>query len=92
MHLGFWEFCIGAMLIGTIGSIIQAGLKTERHRLRAKTLTGEAEQQNGVIAEMHAEIVKLRERVNVLEKLVTDDDRKLASEIERLRGDNRPNV
>ncbi len=31
------------------------------------------------------EIDKLRERVRVLEKLLTDDDRRLADEIERLR-------
>jgi len=34
---------------------------------------------------MLGEIHALSERVRVLEKLVTDDDRKLASEIDRLR-------
>jgi len=89
--MGFWEFVIVITVIGVVGNIIQSGMKLERQRLRSKTLTGEAEEQRGLIAEMHAEIVKLRDRVNVLEKLATDDDRKLASEIERLRGENRPN-
>lgn len=40
-----------------------------------------------VVAETSAEVARLKERVQVLEKLVTDDDRKLADEIERLRRD-----
>jgi hypothetical protein len=40
-----------------------------------------------IIAETSAEVARLRDRVQVLEKLVTDDDRKLADEIERLRRD-----
>jgi len=40
-----------------------------------------------IVAETSAEVARLRERVQVLEKLVTDDDRKLADEIERLRRD-----
>ncbi len=36
----------------------------------------------GVVGEMHQEIVKLKDRVRVLEKLVTDDDRRLADEID----------
>ena len=89
--MGFWEFVIVITVIGVVGNVIQSGMKLERQRLRSKTLSGEAEEQRGLIAEMHAEIVKMRDRVNVLEKLATDDDRKLASEIERLRGENRPN-
>ena len=38
-------------------------------------------------AETHAELERLRKRVAVLEQLVTDDDRRLAGEIERLRRD-----
>lgn len=38
-----------------------------------------------IVAETSAQVVRLRERVQVLEKLVTDDDRRLADEIERLR-------
>ena len=89
--MGFWEFIIAVSLIGTVGGIIQGGLKLERTKVRAKALSGENEEQRGLINEMHSEIVKLRDRVNVLERLATDEDRKLASEIERLRRDDRPN-
>jgi hypothetical protein len=37
-----------------------------------------------VMAELH----RLKDRVAVLERLMTDDDRKLAGEIERLRGED----
>jgi hypothetical protein len=42
----------------------------------------------GIVAETSAEVGKLKDRVRVLERLVTDDDRKLAGEIESLRKDN----
>lgn len=38
-------------------------------------------------AETHAELERLRKRVAVLEQLVTDDDRRLAGDIEKLRRD-----
>lgn len=38
-----------------------------------------------LLADNAAEMAKMRERISVLEKLVTDDDRRLADEIERLR-------
>lgn len=47
--------------------------------------SGEVERLNAVVGQMNADMQKLRDRVGVLEKLVTDDDRKLADEIERLR-------
>lgn len=46
-------------------------------------------QDDRTIATMQMQIDKLSERVQVLEKLVTDEDRKLAQDIERLR-DRRP--
>ena len=41
---------------------------------------------------MQAQIDKLTDRVAVLERLVTDDDRRLAREIDSLRDRNRPPV
>jgi hypothetical protein len=38
------------------------------------------------IADMQVTIDRLLERVAVLEKLATDDDRRLAADIEKLRG------
>ena len=38
-----------------------------------------------ILAATQAEVTKLRDRVQVLERLATDDDRRLAGEIDRLR-------
>lgn len=58
-------------------------------KLRAKGGLGmeETARLQHIVAETSAEVARLKQRVQVLEKLVTDDDRKLADEIERLRRD-----
>lgn len=63
--------------------------KMQAERLRAKGGLGmeEMARLQHVVTQTSAELARLRERVQVLEKLVTDDDRKLADEIERLRKD-----
>jgi len=62
--------------------IVRMALKHEEKRLAMK---GGGERAEQVLAETSAEVQRLRERVQVLERLVTDDDRKLAGEIEKLR-------
>jgi len=66
--------------------------KMQAERLRAKGGLGaeDAARLEKIVAETTAEIARLRERVQVLERLATDDDRKLAGEIERLRTDRGP--
>jgi hypothetical protein len=62
-------------------------------RIRAGGLDagGDVQRLTSIVETMHQESEKLRERVAVLEKLVTDDDRKLATEIEHLRrNESRP--
>jgi cell division protein FtsB len=63
--------------------------RMQAERLRAKSGAGSEDfaRLQRVVAETSAELARLKERVQVLEKLVTDDDRKLADEIERLRRD-----
>jgi hypothetical protein len=62
--------------------------RTEVAKARAKGGSDEdRDRLERIVAETSAEVARLRERVQVLEKLVTDDDRKLADEIERLRRD-----
>jgi hypothetical protein len=87
MHLGFWEFVLGMMIIGSISSIITGGMSIEKRKLRVRQAEAEAGggELKSVVDEMHKEIMRLRERVQVLERLATDDDRRLADEIERLR-------
>ena len=80
--MGVFEF-----VIGTVSGVITGGLKLEREKVKAKSrgYGEETDQLRGVVGEMHKDITKLKDRVRVLEKLVTDDDRRLADEIERLR-------
>ncbi len=85
--MSVFEFVIGLVILGTVSGVITGGMKLEREKIRAKASRyGEdADALRGVVGEMHQEITKLKDRVRVLEKLVTDDDRRLADEIERLR-------
>ena len=59
---------------------------------RAEVLRGRSRGMMRVIGSMQAQIDKLTDRVAVLERLVTDDDRRLAREIDGLRGGDRPSV
>ena len=85
--MGVFEFVLALVVIGTVSGVVTGGLKLEREKIRAKGrgYGEEAEELRGVIGEMHADITKLKDRVRVLEKLATDDDRRLAGEIEGLR-------
>ena len=85
--MGVFEFVIALVVIGTVSGVITGGLKLEREKVKAKSrgYGEEIDQLRGVVGEMHKDIAKLKDRVRVLEKLVTDDDRRLADEIERLR-------
>lgn len=66
--------------------VVKWGLAHEEKRLALKAHGGaDVQRMEQVLAATQAEMVSLRERVQVLEKLATDDDRKLASDIERLR-------
>jgi hypothetical protein len=87
MALGFFEFALGVVLIGSIAGIVQQGVKLERDKVRAgrRESEGEAVQLGGIVSDLHKDVARLKDRVRVLEKLVTDDDRRLADEIDRLR-------
>ena len=45
-----------------------------------------------ILGSMQSQIDKLTDRVGVLEKLVTDDDRRLSREIDQLRGRERTSI
>lgn len=64
--------------------------KAEIEKARAKA-TGEidGEAVKRVLEENAVEIARLRNRVEVLERLATDGDRTLAHDINRLRGEER---
>jgi len=60
-------------------------IKSQKMKLDMMREGRGSEAANGeVMAELH----RLKERVAVLERLMTGDDRKLAGEIERLRGED----
>lgn len=52
---------------------------------RAELLRGHTREDDVVAAAMQQQIDKLTDRVAVLERLVTDDDRRLSREIDSLR-------
>jgi hypothetical protein len=65
--------------------IVRMALKHEEKKLAAKS--GANQRLDQILADTQAEVARLRERVQVLERLATDEDRRVASEISRL-GDN----
>lgn len=72
------------IMCGLAAIIANAVLRSQKLKLetaREERVSGASE------AEMMRELQRLKERVAVLEKLATDDDRKLSSEIDRLRSD-----
>ncbi len=67
---------------GIIAVICGYLIKAQKMKLDMMREQRGSDASNGeVMAELH----RLKERVAVLERLMTDDDRKLAGEIERLR-------
>jgi hypothetical protein len=66
------------------------GAKIWRTHLLTKARVGRTREDDALIGSMQQQIDRLTSRVQVLERLMTDDDRKLAREIDRLRGDERP--
>lgn len=74
-----------AVVLSATVQIVKMGIAHEEKRLALKAGQGEASRLEQILAANQAEMAKLRERVQVLEKLATDDDRRLAGDIERLR-------
>jgi phage shock protein B len=65
------------------------GAKIWRTHMLTRARQGRSHEDEALLGSMQAQIDRLTDRVQVLEKLVTDDDRNLAREIDRLR-DTRP--
>ncbi len=76
--------------MGTFLLMIYIIAKAETEKARAKTAgEGDSEAVKRILADNAAEISRLRSRVEVLERLATDGDRKLAGDIDRLRSEQR---
>jgi hypothetical protein len=83
MENGLAAALIFAIMFSFAYGIVQMALKHKEAKLRLQQEGSSGPALNAALAEIAA----LRERVQVLERLATDDDRKLASEIERLQRD-----
>jgi phage shock protein B len=59
---------------------------------RAEMASGASREDQAIIGQMQQQIDRLTDRVAVLERLVTDDDRRLSREIDSLRDRGRPPV
>lgn len=73
---------IFGILLGMIAVVGGYIVKMQKMRLEEARLSGV---NSAVQDETARELQKLKDRVAVIERLLTDDDRKLAGEIERLR-------
>lgn len=71
-------------LIAMFGVIGYISIKEEKIKAQAR---GAVDGQQRINAENAAEIARLRARLEVIERVITDDDRKLAREIAQLRGE-----
>ena len=80
-----FEMVIGIVLIVTIGSVVRAKYGVRRDNKGNEFLAAPAD--NGETKALQTEIRALKERIQVLERIATDNNRAvtLDQEIERLR-------
>ena len=86
-----FEMVIGIVLIVTIGSIVRAKYGVHRDRRGNEYFVGN-ENQDAETKALQAEIRQLKERIQVLERIATDNNRavSLDEEIEKLRDRSHP--
>jgi hypothetical protein len=85
--MNFFAFIIALVAITSVTTIINTALRLAGRKYRYKDGFGEVTRLESLVSETNAEVDRLRKRVAVLEKLLTDDDRRLANEIDRLQRD-----
>lgn len=89
MDNGTAALAIFSVILGVPGFVwlMLAAMRHEERKLQLKHGAGgeEAARLNAVVDQLSAELVRVKDRLNVLERLATDEDRKLAGEIEALR-------
>lgn len=86
MDIGTMVVVIVLVVLGFSLLVVKWGLAHEEKRMAMKATGGaDFQRMEQMLAATQTEMAGLRERVQVLERLATDDDRKLASDIERLR-------
>ena len=81
---------VGAVLAFTL-QVIRMGIAHEEKRLALKHGGGETTARlEQIVVANEAEMAKLRQRVEVLERLATDDEHRLSREISGLKSDRAP--
>jgi len=79
-----------AVIMAASVQIIRMALAHEEKRLALKAGVSDAGRLEQIVAANTTEIAKLRQRVEVLERLATDDERRLSHEIAGLQGGRTP--
>jgi hypothetical protein len=77
------DFSPFSMVVAIVAISVGAGVLNNYFKMKQMS-RGNADQDREM-ADMKAEIVKLQDRVRVLERLAVDADRNLSAEINRLR-------
>jgi hypothetical protein len=86
-----FEMVIGIILIVTIGSVLKARFGVRKDMFGNETMVGEDPRAKIENDRLREELRVLKERIQVLERVVTDDEgssRRLDREIEQLRDKN----
>lgn len=79
---------IGVAIVMTSAvQIVRMGLEHEEKRMALKAGMGEAGRLEQILAANEAELAKMRQRIEVLERLATDDERRLSREISGLHAE-----
>ena len=84
MGIGVFDMVVIVVVVGCLTGVLNSYFKSKAQSGDNGPLRAELEGVKAQLAAAAQEVEKLNNRVRVLEKLATDDDRRLASEIERL--------
>jgi hypothetical protein len=91
MSIGPFEMVVGIVLIGTVGSVLKAKYGVRKDQWGNETIPGEDRATKAENDRLRSEIGSLKERIQVLERVITDEEsstKRLDREIERLRDKN----
>jgi len=88
--MNVFEFVLGIVLIGTIGSILKARYGVRKDMWGNETPAGGDAATVAENSRLREELRGLRERIHVLERVVTDNEsgQRLDREIDKLRDKN----
>ena len=78
--MNLWEFLIAAVIVSGIVSMVRA-----RYGIRESRSHGPAVRDEDETRRLHEEVLRLKDRVAVLERIATDKNHLLEDEFERLR-------